>query len=45
MVTCTHANASDVGTALCKSPHVAAMSFTGSTRVGTYIIRTNESLF
>ena len=45
MVTCTHANASDVGTALCKSPHVAAMSFTGSTRVGTYTIRKNESLF
>jgi len=39
VVTCAHANASDVGTALCKSPHVAAMSFTGSTRVGKILFR------
>ena len=34
VVTCKHGNASDVGKAFCDSPHVAAMSFTGSTRVG-----------
>ena len=36
MVTCEHKNASEVGDALCKSPDVAAMSFTGSTRVGNF---------
>ena len=43
VVTCKHENASEVGTALCKSPHVAAMSFTGSTRVGKYIITANAT--
>ena len=37
MVTCEHKNASEVGDALCKSPDVAAMSFTGSTRVGNFL--------
>jgi len=39
VVTCKHENASEVGNALCKSPHVAAMSFTGSTRVGKILYR------
>ena len=43
VVTCKHENASEVGNALCKSPHVAAMSFTGSTRVGKYIITTKDT--
>ena len=37
VVTCEHKNASEVGDALCKSPDVAAMSFTGSTRVGNFL--------
>merc|ERR1711878_14645 len=39
VVTCEHKNASEVGDALCKSPDVAAMSFTGSTRVGKILYR------
>ena len=34
VVTSTHGNASEVGQAFCESPDVAALSFTGSTRVG-----------
>lgn len=34
VVTCKHENAAEVGKAMCESPKVAALSFTGSTRVG-----------
>ena len=34
VVTCQHGNASDVGKAMCDSPDVGVMSFTGSSRVG-----------
>ncbi len=34
IVTCRHEGSSEVGQALCASPKVAALSFTGSTRVG-----------
>ena len=34
VVTAARENAAEVGKAMCKSPEVAAMSFTGSTRVG-----------
>ena len=39
MVTCAHGNASDVGKALCDSPDVGVMSFTGSSRVGKILYR------
>ena len=35
VVTGTHANAASIGKAMCDSPAVKALSFTGSTRVGT----------
>lgn len=34
IVTCKHEKAAEVGAAFCQSPQVAALSFTGSTRVG-----------
>ena len=37
-MTSSKENASSVGKALCKSTKVAAMSFTGSTKVGKYNI-------
>ena len=37
-MTSSKENASSVGKALCKSTKVAAMSFTGSTKVGKYDI-------
>jgi len=39
VVTSTHGNASEVGQAFCESPDVAALSFTGSTRVGKILYR------
>ena len=39
MVTCKHENSSEVGKALCESSKVAALSFTGSTRVGKILYR------
>ena len=39
VVTCAHANASEVGKALCDSPDVGVMSFTGSSRVGKILYR------
>jgi len=39
VVTCAHENSSDVGKAMCASPKVAALSFTGSTRVGKILYR------
>ncbi|XP_054287033.1 succinate-semialdehyde dehydrogenase, mitochondrial-like isoform X1 [Macrosteles quadrilineatus] len=34
VVTCTRANAAEIGRVLCQSPSVAGLSFTGSTEVG-----------
>ncbi len=34
MVTCRHESSAEVGKAMCDSTKVAALSFTGSTRVG-----------
>lgn len=39
VVTCAHANASEVGKAMCDSPDVGVMSFTGSSRVGKILYR------
>jgi len=39
VVTCQHGNASDVGKAMCDSPDVGVMSFTGSSRVGKILYR------
>ncbi len=39
VVTCRHENSSEVGKAMCESPKVAALSFTGSTRVGKLLYR------
>ena len=36
VVTCRHAGSAEVGKALCESEKVAALSFTGSTRVGMF---------
>ena len=43
VVTCKHEGSAEVGKALCESPKVAALSFTGSTRVGNYL-RKNKKL-
>lgn len=39
MVTSSRENASAVGKTLCKSTKVAAMSFTGSTKIGKYYLQ------
>jgi len=39
VVTSTHGNASEVGKAMCESPAVGVLSFTGSTRVGKILYR------
>ena len=39
IITCKHENSAEVGQALCASPKVGALSFTGSTRVGKILYR------
>ena len=45
VITCSRQNAAVVGKALCKSPLVAAMSFTGSTVVGKVRVNWNFKIF
>ncbi len=37
VVTCQHESSTEVGKAMCASEKVAALSFTGSTRVGEFL--------
>ncbi len=45
MVTCRHEGSAEVGKAMCDSTKVAALSFTGSTRVGKVFFQKRLSIF